>query len=210
MTASRDEIHRWLRACENEPWYRQQLGLTWKGLAEAIGISHFALRAARAGATVRKDRGQGGGYVPGQTVEMLAKIERVMLLIEGGRMVFRDGRAIELTTPLFVAPWPNPSLCADDYWVYWSSCQRCGGNKWSPIWLDGKPYVACVRCNPENGWPAWGASARQCRLTDRVLAELPVSDQTSKDLGLYHSDVELPKPPMRRGIRQRRAESSMS
>lgn len=206
MTASRKEIHRWLRACENEPWYRQQLGLTWKGLAEAIGISHFALRAARAGATVRKDRGQGGGYVPGQTVEMLAKIERVMLLIESGRMVFKDGRPIELLA--VDAGW-QPIVVSDAQWNFWAYCSNCGGRKWVPLWLHGQPYVGCLRCNPENGWPAWGASARQCRLTDRVLAELPVSDQTSTNLGLHHSNVELPKPPMRRCVRQRRAESSV-
>lgn len=177
MTASRDEIHRWLRSCQNEPWYRKQLGLTWNGLAVAIGISNFALRAARSGATVRKDRGQGGGYVEGMTVEMLAKIERVMRLIEGGRMVFNDGRAIELAVPPY-HHLPQRSVTSDGYWNFWAPCRNCRGRQWAPIWLNGNPYVACNRCAPQNEWPAWGASARQCRLTDRVLAELPVSDQT--------------------------------
>ena len=188
---SHAEIHRWLRACEREPWYREQVMVRWPGMAIACGLSRQVLKYARRGLRETKGKHNQFLFTPMPTEETMTKIARVMRLIEDGRLVFVHGGPRELVPPT-TRQWPQASIMADEWWNYWAPCRNCGGRKWVPLWMNTSPIVACIRCNPEFGWHAWGATPRQCRLVERVLEEQPVHDVGTQNLRLPKREVRAP------------------
>ena len=185
---SHAEIHRWLRACGTEPWYREQVKVRWPGMAVACGLSRQVLKYARRGLQETAVRRGTLLFKPTPTEETMTKIAQVMRLIEDGRLVFVHGGPRELVPPT-TRQWPQASIVDDDCWNYWAPCRNCGGRKWSPLWMNGTPIVACLWCNPEYGWKAWGATYRPCRLVQRVLEQQPVFDERTKNIRLPEREV---------------------
>lgn len=165
---TRDETLRWWATVQNDYWWKTEMPLSCKMLSGVLGVGQWQAAAALM-------RGL-------NATNTLASLARLIPHIEARRIVFPQpvasgtkGRQ-RLPPPLWLTPPDQPPiiprLAPACSWNLFTRCRSCGGNKWLPVIVDNKDYVACYACLPPPLWKSLAARLSPKRLIAEACQKL--------------------------------------
>ena len=148
----KNEVLRWLRLVEDDPWYRvnpvplfSPCFLALMGRSEGGKTQLYAARDGRPGAG-----GSGiGKHVSIIAASLAAQVAVLMQEIAEGKLVFTASpwTAWRLTPP-DILPHPQPMLVLREDYRWWARCRACHGRRFAPVAINGRENAACWDCIP--------------------------------------------------------------
>jgi hypothetical protein len=153
------EVEVWLEHIKKDFWWKNQMPISVTALALALNTTENNLKKCL------KYRGK---------VELeraLTQIARIIPDIEARRIAFPARSNSQRGVPNFFHLEPQPCNISrlSDNWSLWARCLSCGGNKFLPVEIDGKPHVACYHCLPPSQYRSFGGKPVQKSLIHEAL-----------------------------------------
>ena len=162
---TRGDVFAWIRRAERDEWYRDQLPFLRSRLEFVSGHrqNHLSLFFG-----INK-------RLLNLPPEDLERYGKAIKLIDERRVIwiyFRHTGKAEPDWKYFYLDPPDPrpvrqKLCPLEFFDIFCLCASCGGSKWLPVKMNGKPYAMCYNCAPPDQWPAIGAE----KLERNLIAE---------------------------------------
>lgn len=161
------EVKYWLAHIKNDHWWQTQMPISYAALSDAVGIERKTFVNMIENKRTYRD------------VFALKALAPVIISIEKREVCFPEVK----NSPLRGAP-PIPRLLRvmprdpvplisrlsqGSAWSLWATCFNCRNNKFLPIIIDHKPYVACYHCLPPSQYRAIGAAPVMRSLIHEVL-----------------------------------------
>lgn len=160
----RPEVLAWWRHTRSDDWWLSQQPISYGAMDKILSKPYGTTAQA---ITLKKNTGR-----------TLDRISRLINDIESRKICFprhkikwyRGFRAVKFL--LFNHPVPLPQInrmALESLWCIWSVCRDCGGNKFMPVFYNGKPHVACYRCIPSHQFPGLGIKRVEKSLMHEAL-----------------------------------------
>jgi hypothetical protein len=158
----RNEVMRWLRLIEDDPWYRiSPVPVFTACFLELMGRSESGRNTLREARDGRPGGGSGrrtGNHFTVLGAGLAAQVAGLMKEIAEGRLVFTDKpwTAFRLTPPAKMPLAQGPFVLRADY-NWWARCRACQGRRFAPVTIYGCNHVVCFDCMPPHAYASLGA-----------------------------------------------------
>lgn len=168
----------WIHQVRNNPWFKSQMPVTLKHLAESIKLGFRDLLSYIRG---RYD-------TPSVTERLLELSEKVRLrevvFVEGHGAYFLPYCPPKYSWPMIKRTWDSED------WHLTSTCMNCGNNQYLPADMNTDDYALCYHCIPLNQYAAYGATPQEGSLIAYALDTMGILE----DIRLLHEKPKKEKP----------------
>lgn len=157
---------KWWEHVRQDDWWLSQQPISYNAMCAALGIGAEVLRLAVEGY-------KPPGTIPARLAGVIDRTENRELCFplrkSGGKKKGESSGPYFLIVERPLSPSKIQKISVEIIWSLHARCVTCSGNKFLPISIDAKPYVACYQCLPPSQFPAIGATRVEKSLIHEAL-----------------------------------------
>lgn len=156
----RDDALRWWDFARAGDWWQSQMPISTYAMAGALNMTQQAFWAS-----LHETGTNTNQSLRRQIRQIIPDIEKRALVFPAAKT---GGPKFLWLEPPAIPP-RIPKYDDGSAWSLWAECQRCQGNKFLPVVMNGKPHVMCYHCLPPKQYTALGAKRVEKSLIHEAL-----------------------------------------